>query len=202
MEVKARPAGAAAGGVGSRAITGGHTTTISPDLVCMRTTRSAIPGLLARASHPDRWSASCAWEMGRWVGVSSHDARIARSNVVPCIERVLCPLCLVCLRYHGQCVAYGGAAAPATPAATLRTHALVPLHPLEHAGCVRQSSLRMRAFRWHVCASDFVRPADRVIKHKVFCVCAFGPYFLYAFVYFVAGATCWSGQTSTILSLL
>jgi len=140
--------------------------------------------------------------MGRWVGVSSHDARIARSNVVPCIERVLCPLCLVCLRYHGQCVAYGGAAAPATPAATLRTHALVPLHPLEHAGCVRQSSLRMRAFRWHVCASDFVRPADRVIKHKVFCVCAFGPYFLYAFVYFVAGATCWSGQTSTTQSLL
>ena len=37
MEVKARPAGAATGGVGSRAITGGHTTTISPDLVCMRT---------------------------------------------------------------------------------------------------------------------------------------------------------------------
>ena len=37
MEVKARPAGAATGGVWSRAITGGHTTTISPDLVCMRT---------------------------------------------------------------------------------------------------------------------------------------------------------------------
>ena len=35
--MKARPAGAETGGVGSRAITGGHTTTISPDLVCMRT---------------------------------------------------------------------------------------------------------------------------------------------------------------------
>jgi len=42
------------------------------------------------------------------------------------------------LCYRGQCVAYGAAAAPATPAATLGTHALVPLHPLEHAaGCVR-----------------------------------------------------------------
>jgi len=37
VEVKARLAGAATGGVGSRVITGGHTTTISPDLVCMRT---------------------------------------------------------------------------------------------------------------------------------------------------------------------
>jgi len=109
--------------------------------------------------------------MGRYVGVSSHDDRIARSNAVPCIECVLCPLCLVCLCYRGRCVAYGAAAAPATPAATLGTHALVPLHPLEHAaGCVRQSSLRMRAFHWHVCAYDFFRPADRVIKHKVFCV--------------------------------
>jgi len=37
VEVKARPAGAATGGLGSRAITGGHTTTSSPDLVYMRT---------------------------------------------------------------------------------------------------------------------------------------------------------------------
>jgi len=37
VEVKARPARANTWGVGSRAITGGHTTTISPDLVCMRT---------------------------------------------------------------------------------------------------------------------------------------------------------------------
>jgi len=62
----------------------------------------------------------------------------ARSNTVPCIERVLCLLCLVCLCYRSQCVACGAAAAPATPAATLGTHALVPLHLLEHAaGCVR-----------------------------------------------------------------
>jgi len=33
----ARPAGAATRDVGSRAITGGQTTTMSPDLVCMRT---------------------------------------------------------------------------------------------------------------------------------------------------------------------
>jgi len=123
--------------------------------------------------------------------------RIARSNTVPCIERVLCPLCLVCLCYHGQCVVYGAAAAPATPVATLETHALVPLHPLEHAaGCVRQSSLHMCAFCWHVCACDFVRPTDRVIKHKVFYACVFGPCFLYALVYFVSGLTCWLGQTS------
>ena len=37
VEVKVRPARAVIGGDGSRAITGGHTTTISPDLVCMRT---------------------------------------------------------------------------------------------------------------------------------------------------------------------
>jgi len=50
-----------------------------------------------------------------------------------------------------------------------------------------------RVLMWHVCACYFVRHADRVIKHKVFCVCIFGPCFLYALVYFVAGATCWSG---------
>jgi hypothetical protein len=82
--------------------------------------------------------------MGCWAGASSHDARIARSNAVPCIERVLCPICLVCLCYRGQCVVYGAVAAPATPATTLGTHALVPLHPLENAaGCVRQSSVGM-----------------------------------------------------------
>ena len=48
----------------------------------------------------------------------------------------------------------------------------------------------------HVCAFDFVRRADSVIKHKVSCVCVFGPCFLYALVYFVPGATCWPGQTS------
>ena len=37
MEVKSCPAGVATGGVGSRVITEGHTTTISPDLGCMRT---------------------------------------------------------------------------------------------------------------------------------------------------------------------
>jgi len=37
VEVKARAAGVATRGVGSRAITGGYTTTINPDLVCMRT---------------------------------------------------------------------------------------------------------------------------------------------------------------------
>jgi len=37
VEMQARPAGAATRGVGRRAITGGHMTTISLDLVCMRT---------------------------------------------------------------------------------------------------------------------------------------------------------------------
>ena len=76
-----------------------------------------------------------------------------RRNVVPSIERVFCPLCLVCLCYHSQCVAYGSAAAPATPDAILGTHALVPLYSLEHtAGYVRQSSLRMCVF----CCGMFV----------------------------------------------
>ena len=59
-----------------------------------------------------------------------------------------------------------------------------------------------RVLLWHVCACDFVRPADRVIKHNVFCVCVVGPCFLYALVYFVGGATCWLGQRSTTPSLL
>jgi len=59
----------------------------------------------------------------------------------------------VCLCYQAQCVASGTAAAPATPAATLGTHAPVPLHPLQHsAGCMSQSCLRLRAFCWHGCA--------------------------------------------------
>ena len=149
--------------------------TISPDLVCMRleiiidppigfpinniislcslATLSTVTGPLARTSHPDRCSAGCARERGCQAGVSSHAARIARSNAVPRIERVPCLLCPVCLCYRAQCVASGTAAAPATPAATLGTHAQVPLHPLQHsAGYMSQSFLRLRAFRLHVCA--------------------------------------------------
>ena len=93
------------------------------------------------------------------AGVSSHAACIARSNAVPRIERVSCLLCLVCLCYRAQCVASGTAAAPATPAATLGTHAPVPLHLLQHsAGCMSQSFLRLRAFRWHVCACVQILP--------------------------------------------
>jgi len=50
----------------------------------------------------------------------------------------------VWLCYQAQCVASGTAAAPATPAATLGTHAPVPLQHL--AGCMSQSFLRLRAF--------------------------------------------------------
>ena len=158
MEVKARPAGAAIGGIGRRAITGGHTTTISPDLGCMRTGNTEL--------HPGT-ACTC----------------VPSTRGVFMLSRSVC--------------GYAAAAAPATPAVTLGTHTLVPLHLLEHAaGCVRQSSLRMRAFCWHVCACDFVQPADRVIKHKVFCVCVFGLCFLYVLVYFAPGVTCWSGQTS------
>jgi len=32
--------------------------------------------------------------------------------------------------------------------------------------------------------ADFVRPANRVIEHKVLCVCVLGPCFLCALVYF------------------
>jgi len=39
------------------------------------------------------------------------------------------------------------------PASTLGTHALVQMHSLEYStGCVSQSLLGLRAFRWHVCA--------------------------------------------------
>jgi len=150
---------------------------------CALATRSAIPGPLARASHPDRWSAGCAWERGRQAGVSSHDARIARSNAVPRIERVPCPLRLVCLCYRGQCVASGACnachdAGNARPGAAASVGACSRLGASELTAHARVSlaCLCMRA--------DFVRPANRVIKHKVLCVCVFGPCFLYALIYF------------------
>jgi hypothetical protein len=55
VKVGARPAGASTGGVGCRAISGGRTMTISPDLVCMRlgntehhhgTVRTCVPSRL------------------------------------------------------------------------------------------------------------------------------------------------------------
>jgi len=53
-----------------------------------------------------------------------------------------------------ECVASGAAAAPETHAAAPGTHAQVPLHALEHAAGYmrRRSALRLREFRWHVCA--------------------------------------------------
>jgi len=72
-----------------------------------------------------------------------------------------CPLsaCLVpfvwcvCVIVIAVRVLSGAAAAPATPAATLGTHALVPLHAwYTAAGCARQGPLRMRTFCWRVCA--------------------------------------------------
>ena len=72
---------------------------------------------------------------------------------MPRIERVSCLLCPVCLCYRAQCVASGTVAAPATPVTTLGTHAPVPLYVLQYsADCMSQSFLRLRAFRWHVCA--------------------------------------------------
>ena len=92
-------------------------------------------------------------DRGCQAGLSSHAARIARNSAVPRIERVPCLPCPVCLCYRTQCVASGTAAALVTPTATLGTHAPVPLHPLQHsAGCMSQSYLRLRAFRWNVCA--------------------------------------------------
>ena len=115
--------------------------TTSPDLVCVRLANTKHHHGTARTCVPSRplQRRLC---MGKGVsgrpGVSSHAARIASSNAVPRIERVPCLLCPVCLCYRAQCVAFGTAAAPATPAATLGTHAPLPLHPLEHAaGCVR-----------------------------------------------------------------
>ena len=131
VAVQARPAGAVTGGVGSKAITGGNTPTTSPDLVCMRTGRHPRDHLHVRPIHT-----AGARSVYRTWSVRQGLARMmpaARSTAVPCIERVLCPICLLCLCYRGQCIVHGAAAAPATPTATLGTHALVPLHPLETA---------------------------------------------------------------------
>jgi len=148
--VGARPAGASTGGVGCRAIAGGRTMTTSPDLVCMRLGNTKHHHGTARTCVPSRPLQRRL--RGYQAGVSSHTACIARSNAVPRMERVPCLLCPVCLCYHPQCVASGTAAASATPAATLGTHAPVPLHPLQHSAGLSLSFLRLRAFRLHVCA--------------------------------------------------
>ena len=144
----ARPAGASTGGVGCRAIAGGRTMTISPDLVCMRLGNTEHHHGTARTCVPSRPLQRRL--RGYQAGVSSHTACIARSNAVPRMERVPCLLCPVFLCYQAQCVASGTAAAPATPTATLERHAPVLLQ--HSAGCMSQIFLRLRAFRWHVCA--------------------------------------------------
>ena len=154
VEVGARPAGASTGGVGCRAIAGGCMMTINPDLVCMRLGNTEHHHRTARTCVPSRplqrrlCTGKGCQERGCQAGVSSHAARIARSNAVPRIERVPCLLCLVCLYYQAQCAASGTVAAPATSATTVGTHAPVPIHPLQHsANCMSQSFLRLRAFR-------------------------------------------------------
>ena len=150
----ARLAGAASGGVGCRAIAGGHTVTIRLILfACAFATRSAITGPLARAPHPHHWSVGCAQERGCQTGISPHPALIARTNALPRIQRVSCLLCLGCLCCRAQCDVSGATVAPETPAATLGTHAPVLLHPSEYStSCVSQSLLCLCASRWHVCA--------------------------------------------------
>ena len=152
-------------------------------------TPSAITGPFARASHPDQYSAVCALERECQAGFSSHAARIARSNAVPRIERVPCVLCLVCLCYQAQCVVSRTTVAPAMPSATLETQAPVPLHLLQYsAGYMSQSFLRLRVSLACLCTcADFVRPTNRVIKHKVLCVCVLGPCFLRVWTISVTG---------------
>ena len=72
---------------------------------------------------------------------------------------------------------------PETHAAAPGAHAPVPLHVLEHAtGCIRRSALRLRAFRWRVCAcvqilSGLLTGCSST-KHFA-CARLAGPYFLY-----------------------
>ena len=54
VEVGARPTGASTGGVGCRAIAGGRTMTISPDLICMRLGNTEHHHGTARTCVPSR----------------------------------------------------------------------------------------------------------------------------------------------------
>ena len=60
----------------------------------------------------------------------------------------------MCLCSQVECVSSVAIGALETHATAPGTHASVPVHALEHAagGMRRQSALRLRAFRWHVCA--------------------------------------------------
>jgi len=154
LEVGERLAGAIIRVAGCRAIAGGRTLTISPDLACMRIGNTEHHHRTACSCVPSRhhWSAGCGWASGCQAGVSSHAARIARSNAGPCIVRVPCADACV-----GACS---------------------QLHALECPAPARVSLACLCIL------AHFIRPANRVIKHKELCVCVSGPCFLYALIYF------------------
>jgi len=100
-----------------------------------------------------------------------------------------------CLQHRGCACNICRDAGNARPSAAASVAAFSWLHESEFPAPARVSlaCLCMRA--------DFVRPANRVIKHKVLCVCVLGPCFLCALDYFCNRVTCLLGQTSAISSL-
>jgi len=107
---------------------------------------------------------------------------------------LVCLFARVCL-YARVCVEH-------TKKHTLtQTHIRKHIHTRAHAHIHTRKYIHFLFCTRLFMRGDFVRPANRVLEHKALCLCMSGPCFLCALVYFIAGVTCWLGQTSDTLSL-
>ena len=91
-----------------------------------------------------------------------------------------------------------------THAAAPETHAPEPLHVLEHAASnMRESSLRLRASCWHVCACRQILSGLLTWRSstKHFACACLALVFCVHWSIFVAGVAYWSAQTSATPSL-
>jgi len=204
----ARPARAGVGGASCRAIAGGRTMTISPDLACMcigNTERHHWTACSCVLSRP----LSRPLECGLWAGIRvSGGGQLACCSqctqqrgashwacfvlIVQCVGVLeLSVLSPAPLRRRSSRRSAGSArsGAPVCVGACIRLYASecpAPAH-------VSLACSYMRA--------DFVRPADRMVEHKALFVCVSGLSFRGEWSISVAGVSWCSGQTSATPSL-
>jgi len=184
VEVGARPAGAVPGVVGCRAIAGGHTMTISPDLVCMRlgnTERHHGTACTCVPSRPLERGLCTGKEVsgGSYLACCSHCMqKHGASHSVRALSSLSSVSVLSssvrCLRHSGGACNACLDAGNARPGAAASVGAFSWLRESEftETAHVSLACLCMRA--------DVARPANRVIEHQTLCVCVLGPCFLCA----------------------
>jgi len=137
--------------------------------------------------------------MTRACDTSGTLARVLAPHTPICV-RVLC----IYMRVPCPCLRVCKPVCPETHAAAPGAHAPVPLHALEHAtGCIRRSALRLRAFRWRVCACVQILSGllTGCSSTKHFACARLALAFCVHWSIFIAGVTCLSGQTNATASL-